>query len=196
MHTPPNIDKAVQCIDGMVEAGQRVEDVISAIRGLIRKTGDRKALIDIGVITRQALGLVNHDLQLQGVAVNADYQGGLPAVLGNGLLLQQVVLNLLRNAIEAMASVQQQSRQLRLVTAIDDGSTVLLSIADSGNGVSAENQQRIFDPFFTTKSTGTGLGLSICQTIIEDHGGKLRLTKTGVTGSVFEMALPVAALVG
>jgi signal transduction histidine kinase len=193
-HTPPNIGRAVECIDGMVEAGHRAEEVISAIRGLIRKTGDQKSLIDVNAVARQALSLVNHDLQLQGVAVNADYQSGLPDVLGNGLLLQQVVLNLLRNAIDAMAPVQQKARQLRLATAINGASTVLLSIADSGSGVSAEDQPRIFDPFFTTKSTGTGLGLSICQTIIEEYGGKLRLARTGAAGSVFEMSLPVAAV--
>src|SRR4029078_12511231 len=180
-HTPPNIGKAVECIDGMVEAGHRAESVISAIRGLIRKTGDRKTSTDINEVVRHALSLVSPDLQLQGVTVNSHSEEGLPTVLGTPLLLQQVVLNLLRNALDAMAPVQKTTRQLQLVTAINRGSNVLLSVADSGLGVSAQDQNHIFDPFFTTKATGTGLGLSICQTIIEDHGGKLRLARTGAT---------------
>jgi signal transduction histidine kinase len=190
---PPDIAKALECIDGMNEAGQRVEDVISAIRGLVRKQGDQKTPIDISDVAQQALGLMAHDLQVQGVTVTADCQTGLPLVRANRLLLQQAVLNLLRNAIDAMAPVEVRSRQLRLATAHAEGSTILLSIADSGGGVSAADRERIFDPFFTTKQTGTGLGLSICQTIIEEHKGKLSLAKTGATGSVFEIALPVAA---
>jgi signal transduction histidine kinase len=190
--TPPDIAKAVECIDGMNEAGQRVEDVISAIRGLVRKQGDQKTPIDINGVVQQALDLMAHDLQVQGVTVTGDYQDGLPLVRANRLLLQQVVLNLLRNAIDAMTPVEARSRHLRLATAGNGASTVVLSISDSGSGVSADDRERIFDPFFTTKQTGTGLGLSICQSIIEEHKGKLSLAKTGATGSVFEIALPAA----
>src|SRR4051812_32279249 len=132
--TPPNIAKALECIDGINGAGQRVEDVISAIRGLVRKHGDQKTPIDINGVVQQALDLMAHDLQVQGVTVRGDYQEGLPLVRANRLLLQQVVLNLLRNAIDAMTLVEARSRHLRLATARNDASTVLLAIADSGSG--------------------------------------------------------------
>jgi signal transduction histidine kinase len=190
--TPPDIAKALECIDGINEAGKRVEDVISAIRGLVRKQSDQKAPIDINDVVQQALDLMSHDLQVRGVTVTGDYQDGLPLVRGNRLLLQQVVLNLLRNAVDAMTPVEARSRHLRLATARNDALMVVLSIADTGSGVSPDDRERIFDPFFTTKQAGTGLGLSICQSIIEEHEGKLSLARTGATGSVFEIALPAA----
>jgi signal transduction histidine kinase len=103
---------------------------------------------------------------------------------------QQVIMNLIRNAIEAMNSVEPNARRLRVATKIADDSTALLSIQDSGPGVPAGDHARIFDAFFTTKVSGTGLGLAICRTIVEAHGGQLRLTASGPEGAVFEVALP------
>jgi signal transduction histidine kinase len=105
--------------------------------------------------------------------------------------LQQVIFNLIKNAIDAMEGVPLGERHLRLVTGFDRKSIVSLYIRDSGPGINAEDQDRIFDPFFTTKPAGMGMGLSICRTIIETHGGSLRLAKTNHRGSSFEISLPI-----
>ena len=107
--------------------------------------------------------------------------------------LQQVILNLVKNAIEAMVAGRTAIKTLRLVTTHDGNSVVTLSVQDTGPGLTPENATHVFDPFFTTKPSGMGLGLSISQRIIEDHGGELRLTKTGSTGCTFEITLPSVA---
>jgi C4-dicarboxylate-specific signal transduction histidine kinase len=105
--------------------------------------------------------------------------------------LQQVLLNLVKNAIDAMRSSRPEARRLRLKTNFDGQATVLMSVQDSGHGISAEDQERIFDPFFTTKPDGMGLGLAISSNLVANHGGKLRLVKSDSDGSIFELALPV-----
>jgi C4-dicarboxylate-specific signal transduction histidine kinase len=104
--------------------------------------------------------------------------------------LQQVLVNLIKNAIDAMSSLSPEARRLRLTTDFDGHSTVLLAVQDFGPGIPAEDQERIFDPFFTTKSGGTGLGLAICCTLIANFGGRLRLAKSDSDGSIFEIAIP------
>jgi len=109
----------------------------------------------------------------------------------DGTQLQQVLLNLVKNAIDAMGSTAPEARRLRVTTSFDGHSTVLLSVQDSGPGIPVEDRERIFDPFFTTKSGGMGLGLAICSTVVERHRGKLRLVKSDSDGSIFELAIPV-----
>ena len=121
-----------------------------------------------------------------------EFENNVPEVHLDGTQLQQVFLNLVKNAIEAMSSgTPAGSRLLRLTTRFDGHSTVLLSVQDSGPGIPVEDRERIFDPFFTTKSGGTGLGLAICSIVVENHGGKLRLVKSDAAGSSFELAIPV-----
>jgi signal transduction histidine kinase len=188
--TPPDVAKARECIEGMVHASHRAGEVISSVRGLISKTSSERTTLHINDIARQVMALVDADLQVNEVAVATGYRDDLPQITGSRTLLQQVLLNLVRNAIEAMVSVDRRARRLRVVTRLSENSSVLLSVEDSGPGISEADRQRIFDPFFTTKPAGTGLGLLICRTIIEDHGGELRLAKTDSRGSIFEMALP------
>ncbi|MDB5608723.1 MAG: twocomponent sensor histidine kinase [Bradyrhizobium sp.] len=135
--------------------------------------------------------MLQHDLQINEVSVTPEFQDDLPDVRLDGLQLQQVLLNLAKNAIDAMSSVVPEARRLRLTTSFDGRATVLLSVQDSGPGIPVEDRERIFDPFFTTKSGGMGLGLAICSTVIENHGGKLRLVKSDSDGSIFELAIPV-----
>jgi signal transduction histidine kinase len=125
------------------------------------------------------------------VSVITEYQGNLPEVHLDGTQLQQVLLNLIKNALDAMNVVAREARRLRLATSFDGHSTVFLSVQDSGPGIPAQDRERIFDPFFTTKSGGMGLGLAICFTVAENHGGKLRLVKSDASGSVFELAIPI-----
>jgi signal transduction histidine kinase len=174
----------------IVEATHRAAEIISSIRTLFKRGSDRKVLVHVEDIARQVLTLVQHDLQINGISVSTEYQANLPLVPADRTQLQQMIFNLVRNAIEAMNSKPPASRHLRLTTKAKGNSSVLLSVEDSGAGISLDNQTGIFDPFFTTKTGGMGLGLAICRTIAESHGGNLRLVETSSRGSIFEVALP------
>jgi signal transduction histidine kinase len=142
-------------------------------------------------VARQVLRLVQHDLQINEIVVATDFEDDLPQVYADPTQLQQVVLDLVMNAIEAMNQTAPEARLLRLAARRDGNSTVLLSAQDSGAGITLEDRDRIFDPFFTTKPAGMGLGLAICRTVVENYGGKLRLAKSDSRGSIFEITLPV-----
>ena len=120
-----------------------------------------------------------------------EFQGNLPEVQLDGMELQQILLNLIRNAIDAMSPLPPEARRLRLKTSLDDQSTVSVSVEDSGPGISAGDRERIFDPFFTTKRGGMGLGLAISSNLVANYGGKLRLLKSNTNGSIFELTIPV-----
>jgi C4-dicarboxylate-specific signal transduction histidine kinase len=165
--------------------------IISNIRELSKKTTDRRVLTHVEDVVRLVLRLLQHDLQMSAVSVATEFQDNLPDVRLDATQLQQVLVNLIKNATDAMSSVAPEARRLRLTTGFDGHSTVLLSVQDSGPGILVENRERIFDPFFTTKSGGTGLGLAVCFTVVTNHGGKLRLVKSDSDGSIFEIAIPV-----
>ena len=189
--TPPALDEARACFVSMVNASQRAGEVITSTLGLFKKTANQRMMVQLNEVARQVLGLLQHDLQANGISVTTEYQENLPEIQADQTQVQQVILNLIKNAIEAMASSSSGPRRLRLATSFDS-SVASLYIQDSGPGITTENRDRIFDPFFTTKRTGTGLGLSICRTIVEDHGGNLRLAKTGSHGTSFEIAFPLS----
>ena len=188
--TPPNLDEVRTSAIAVVEASRRANEIVASVRALFRKTDDRRNLIHLDDVAREVLGLLQHDLQ---VAIATEYLVNLPPVCADRIQLQQIVLNLVKNAIEAMSSVPSDSRHVRVFTRLSGNSTVLLSVQDSGHGITAEDQGRVFDPFFTTKPTGMGLGLAICRTVAQDHGGNLRLVETSSHGSIFEIELPIAS---
>ena len=191
--TPPNLDEVRTSAIAVVEASRRANEIVSSVRALFRKTDDRRNLIHLDDVAREVLGLLQHDLESNQVAVATEYLANLPPVRADRIQLQQIVLNLVKNAIEAMSSVPSGSRHVRVVTRLNGNSTVLLSVQDSGHGITAEDQDRVFDPFFTTKPTGMGLGLAICRTVAQDHGGNLRLVETSSHGSIFEIELPIGS---
>ena len=190
---PPNLDEVRISAIGVVEASRRANEIVSGVRALFRRTDDRRNLIQLNDVAREVLGLLQHDLESNQVAVATEYVGNLPPVRADHVQLQQIVLNLVKNAIEAMSSVPAGSRHVRVVTRQNGNSTVLLSVQDSGHGITAEDQDRVFDPFFTTKPTGMGLGLAICRTVAQDHGGNLQLVETSSHGSIFEIELPIGS---
>jgi len=165
--------------------------MISSIREMTTKTVHRSTLTNAEDVARLVLRLLRHDLQIHEVSVTTEFQGNLPEVQLDGTELQQVLLNLVRNAIDAMGSSPPQERQLRLKTSFDGQSTVLLLVQDTGPGISAADQERIFEPFFTTKPDGMGLGLAICSTLVANHGGRLKLVRSDTDGSIFELAMTV-----
>ena len=190
---PPNLDEVRTSAISVIDASHRANDIVLSVRALFRKADDRKNLIHLEDVAREVLGLLQHDLEGSQVAVATEYVENLPPVRADHIQLQQIVLNLLKNSIEAMSSVPSGSRHVRVVTRLSGNSTVLLSVQDSGHGITEEDQDRIFDPFFTTKPTGMGLGLAICRTVALDHGGNLRLVETSSHGSIFEIELPIGS---
>jgi signal transduction histidine kinase len=191
--TPPDLEEVRGCLDSIIASSHRADEVIASIRGLYKKTISQRTMIDLNNVVRQALSLVSDDLQVNQIFVVTKYQENLPQINADETQLQQVILNLIRNAIDAMGSAPPSKKDLRLTTGFDDEkSMVSIIVEDSGSGIGAEERDRIFKPFFTTKSSGMGLGLSLCRTIVEDHGGNLRLIKTDSYGSIFEITLPIS----
>jgi signal transduction histidine kinase len=189
--TPPDLEKIRTSLTKIGLVTQRADEIISSVRALVTKAPHRRTIIQINHLAQQVLALVEHDLRAQGVSVSTSFQEGLPDIAADRTQLEQVILNLVNNAVDAMRSGATPAKTLRLVTRRNGTSVLSLSVQDSGPGIAPDDRDRIFDPFFTTKPTGTGLGLSICRTIIEDHGGDLRLTRTDSHGSDFEIALPI-----
>jgi signal transduction histidine kinase len=190
---PPDYEEAIACLTGMMEASGRANEVLDSTRGLFKTAAQQKTTIEINRLVQQVLRVVENDLRVQGVTVSTELQEDLPQIMGDRTLLQQAIINLVKNAVEAMGTVPTTIKTLRLVTTQDGNSVVSLSVQDSGPGINPETGDHVFDPFFTTKSSGTGLGLSISRKIIEDHGGDLRLTETSSNGSTFEITLPSVA---
>jgi signal transduction histidine kinase len=188
--TPPELNKASECFQSMIEASLRADEIIAAIRQLFKQTPIQSSAVQINDVVREVLALVQDDLRVEAVIATAECEENLPEIRGSHTQIQQVILNLVQNAVEAMRSVPPDKRRLRLMTGFDGGSGVSVYIQDSGAGIAPENQDRIFDAFFTTRPSGTGLGLSICRSIVEDHGGELRLSKTNSGGTSFELILP------
>jgi signal transduction histidine kinase len=171
----------------------RAAEIISSIREMTIKTAHGGASTDAEDVAGLALRLLRHDLLANGVSVAAEFQGNVPPVALDGTELQQIVLNLCKNAVDAMSSVPTERRKLTVKTRVDGGSTVHLTVEDSGTGISPDHKESIFDPFFTTKQDGMGLGLAISSKLVAKCGGRLRLVKSDASGSIFELELPILA---
>ena len=190
---PPDVDEACACITDTIRDSNRVNEIIAGVRGLFKPTAHHKTMIEMNSIVRQVLEMVENDLHVSGVTISTEFQYHLPQIMADGTQLQQVILNLVKNAIEAMVAGGTAIKTLRLVTTQDKNSVVSLIVQDTGPGITAGSGTHVFDPFFTTKSSGMGLGLAISQRIIEDHGGELRLAATSSNGCTFEVTLPSVA---
>jgi signal transduction histidine kinase len=189
--TPPELNKARECFQSVIDASLHANEIIAAIRDLYKKTPTKHTMVQINEIVREVLALVQDDFRANAVIATLEYQENLPLIHASHSQIQQVILNLVTNSVEAMRSVPINKRRLRLTTGFDGKTGVAVYIQDSGPGIAPENQERIFEPFFTTKSSGTGLGLPICRSIVEDHGGALHLSKTNSGGTSFELILPL-----
>jgi signal transduction histidine kinase len=188
----PHELEGIEDILSDIEAdSHRAGAMISNMREMTTMTVYRSALTSVEDVGQVVLRLLKHDLQINEVSVTTEFQGNLPEVQLEGMELQQILLNLVRNAMDAMSSSPAETRRLRLKTSFDGQSTVLLSVQDFGPGISAEDRERIFDPFFTTRPGGMGLGLAISATLAANAGGKLSLVKSDPEGSIFELAMPV-----
>jgi signal transduction histidine kinase len=187
----PNIEEAVESFQRIVTAGLRAGSVIETVRGMFKKESTERTQANIDDLIREVLLLAHHELDGHQVQVKSVLTSGLPAVLVDRIQLQQVILNLVRNAVEAMSLVRERPAILRIRSEATEAGEVIVSIEDSGPGIAPENIDRIFEPFFTTKPKGMGMGLSICRSIVESHGGRLSVTPGRLYGSVFELVLPL-----
>ena len=186
----PDLDETRDAMKNVVSAGHRASEVIGSIQAMFKKDSQEKTTLDLNNVIQDVLGLVQGELQMQGILVQSGLTRPLPLVLGHKGQLQQVILNLVRNAADAMDTVSGRARVLRIKTAIHDPDGVLLSVEDSGTGIAPKDIDRIFELFFTTKSQGMGMGLSICRSIIEAHNGRLWASSGVDHGSVFNITLP------
>ena len=186
----PALDEARSAVEDMISDAQRAGDVILEIRALSRKTAPKRAPLDINELIQGVVRLVTREAQAHGASVRLDLAPALPAVVGDRVQLQQVVINLVINAIQAMASVTARPRELSIRSRQNEAGHVLIEVADSGHGIGSTNLDQLFKAFFTTKPAGMGMGLSICRSIIEAHGGNVWATDNTPSGAVFHFTLP------
>jgi signal transduction histidine kinase len=186
----PDLDEARATLKRIVRDGHRAGDVIGGVRAMFKKDGGDTSKVDLNEVIQDVLRPVRGELEAKGIAVQTGLTKPLPPVLGHGGQLQQVILNLVRNAAEAMEGMSGRARMLRVESAIYDSENVMVAVEDSGTGIDPADIDHIFDSFFTTKSQGMGMGLSICRSIIESHGGRLSAASVVDHGSVFSVKLP------
>jgi PAS domain S-box-containing protein len=194
MGDSPNLDEARETARRIIHDGKRASEVISRIRALVRKIDSEKAQLDINHAIQEAINLIQHQAIQKGVTLRTELAGELPPVLGDRVQLEQVILNLVMNGIEAMSSVADRPRELLVYSRRHGSDQVLVAVQDSGIGIERQNCEKIFDPFYTTKSQGMGMGLAISRSIIENHGGRLWAVPNDGPGMTFEFALPVEAV--
>jgi PAS domain S-box-containing protein len=187
---PANLKEARGTLQSIINDGNRAGEVIQRVRALVNKTTDQKAL-HINEVVNEVMSLVQHELFSYWVALRLELAPALPPVLADRIQLQQVILNLVINAIEAMQPVKDRPRELVIRTRQDEPSQVLVTVSDCGVGVAAEDVDRLFDAFFTTKSSGMGMGLSICRSIVDAHGGRLSASGNSGPGATFQFTLPL-----
>ena len=190
---PANLDEVRQALDGIVYEATRAGGIVSGIRDLVRKAPPRKDRVDINEAVREVIELTRGEAAKNDVSVRTVLRDGLPLVLGDRVQLQQVMLNLIVNAIEAMSATSEGPRALLVSTATDSSMGVLIAVSDSGPGLPDDGINRVFDPFYTTKASGMGMGLSICRSIIDAHGGQLSAKPNVPRGTVFQFSLPAHA---
>jgi len=190
---PAEIAKTRKALDSIAADGRRAGEVIGRIRALVKRQAPRKLLLNINQKVRDTLALTEQELRIQGIVLELHLADGLPEVAGDRVQLQQVLLNLVVNAIEAMGGVDDRPRVLTIVSRQDDASAVVVEVRDSGTGLDAGRAERLFEAFYTTKSEGIGIGLSISRSIVEAHGGSLSAAPNSPHGAVFTLRLPAAA---
>jgi C4-dicarboxylate-specific signal transduction histidine kinase len=185
----PEVDEAKAAFRQIAADGLRAGAVIESVRAIFKKNVRNRTLLDINDLVGEALALLRANLQKHRIAVQALPNEQLPHVTGDRIQLQQVLMNLVTNAIDSMAS-KDEPRVLSIKCGVEAGGSVKVSVADTGTGIGSQELERIFDPLFTTKSDGMGMGLSICRSIVEDHNGRLWVESNKPAGAVLQFTLP------
>jgi C4-dicarboxylate-specific signal transduction histidine kinase len=186
---PPNVEGAREATRRTIRDGHRASDVITRLRTLYSKKEPAVEPTDINEVAREVTALSSTEIQRNGVTLRQEFADDLPRALGDRIQLQQVILNLLRNAVDAMSSIDDRPKEL-LVRTERDGDQVRLSVKDSGVGLTPQAADKMFEAFYTTKTDGMGIGLSISRSIIEAHQGRLWATGNDGPGSTFSFSIP------
>ena len=187
---PPDVDGARETARRTIRDGNRASDVIARVRALFTNKESATESVDLNEATREVLALLSTELQQHRVMLQSELAHDLPAVTGDRVQLQQVILNLLRNACEAMVDVHDRPRRLLIRTERDDGDRVRMSVRDAGVGVDPQNMDKLLDAFYTTKTDGMGIGLSVSRSIIESHHGRLWAEPNDGPGATFSFSIP------
>jgi PAS domain S-box-containing protein len=187
---PPAVEEVRGALDFIVKSGVQASEVVDRIRALVKKAPPRTDKLEINEAVLEVIGLTRNEMAKNGISVRTQLAESLPAIQGDRVQLQQVILNLLINAMEAMSARSEGPRDLLISTAKTDSEGVLVAVRDSGPGLAPESVERLFEPFYTTKPGGLGMGLSICRSIIESHHGRLWATANTPHGAVFQFNLP------
>jgi PAS domain S-box-containing protein len=189
---PPKLDEAKEALGCVVRDADRARDIAGRIRSQIKKAPPRKECFDLNEAIDEVIVMVRSTIARNGVSVSACLMDGPVPVRGDRVQLQQVLVNLILNAVEAMSSVEDGTRELSITTGQNQTGGILVAVRDSGPGVDPVSLDRVFEPFYTTKNSGVGMGLAICQTIINGHGGRLWMSANEPRGAVFQFTLPAA----
>jgi C4-dicarboxylate-specific signal transduction histidine kinase len=187
----PNLDEARGAVESIIKDGNRAGEVIRRIRAFVNKTPTHKVPLQINGVVHEVITLVQHELLSHRVWLRMELAPGLPPVVADRVQLQQVILNLVVNGIEAMQSLTDRPRELVIRTQQDEANQIVVSVKDCGIGIAAENADRLFNAFFTTKASGMGMGLSICRSIVDAHGGRLSASGNAGPGAMFQFSLPL-----
>ena len=188
--TPPEINEAKSCFENIVKDANRAANVISRVHSLVKKATPSKDTLDLNEAILEVVALTRSEAAKHGANVQIELANNLPRIFGDRVRLQQVMINLIVNAIQAVCDIVPDVREVHISTAYRGSEEVLVAVRDTGPGLSAESLPHLFEPFYTTKPDGMGMGLSICRSIIEDHGGQLSASANVPRGAVFQFTLP------
>ena len=190
---PPNLEEVRHANERIVNDANRAAEIIARVRGLAKRTRPQKDRLDINEVIQEVVSLTTKEIQDNNVSLNMQLSDDLPPILGDRVQLQQVILNVILNAIEAMNGADEALRELFVSTSREGARGVLVAIHDNGRGLDSTNSDQLFEAFYTTKREGMGMGLAISRSIIEAHGGRIWAGPNTPCGAVFRFALPAAA---
>ncbi|HZO43597.1 MAG TPA: ATP-binding protein, partial [Methylomirabilota bacterium] len=193
--SPPRLDEARESVSCIVRDGNRASDIIKRIRALVRKADAQKVRFDINDAIRAVIALAEGEARRSGATLRIDLAEDLLLVIGDRVQIQQVILNLVVNGVEAASSVSDRPQDVWIRSRRHESNRVLVAVQDSGIGIEPGNLGKIFDAFYTTKPQGMGMGLAISRSIVESHGGELRAVPNDGPGMRFELALPAETVV-
>jgi C4-dicarboxylate-specific signal transduction histidine kinase len=188
----PDLAEARAALKRIVNDGHRTAKVIEGVRTMFKKGTQERVPVNVNRLIEEILRRSRGEVQLGRVSIHAELYEQLPLVTGSSVQLQQVISNLVANAIDAMNAVTDRERVLRVKSALQDFGRILVSVEDSGTGMDPNYKERIFEPFFTTKPDGMGMGLMFCRSVIEAHGGRLWMTDNVQHGTIFQFTLQSA----